>query len=118
MVPFSFENKKAPIARSNVFYKRLLFHLSICFLLVIISLLIGTYGYSFYGELSLIDGFYNASMILTGMGPVNPMKTSMSKLFSSIYALYSGLVFLSMIALIITPIFHRVMHILHFDEEI
>jgi hypothetical protein len=118
MKPFQFENIKHPIALPKVFYKRLLVHLGIGFLLVCISLLIGAIGYAYYGELSFIDGFYNASMILTGMGPVNPMLTVAAKLFSSFYALYSGLMFLSLIALIITPIIHRVMHILHFDDDI
>jgi hypothetical protein len=34
-------------------------------------------------------------MILTGMGPVDPMKDNAAKLFASAYALFSGVVFLS-----------------------
>jgi hypothetical protein len=56
-------------------------------------------------------------MILTGMGPVNEMKTDCAKLFSSLYALFSGIVFLSTVAVIFAPIAHRILHILHFNES-
>lgn len=56
-------------------------------------------------------------MILTGMGPVNPLNTEQAKLFASIYALFSGLIFLSASGLVIAPIFHRVLHRFHLAEE-
>jgi tetrahydromethanopterin S-methyltransferase subunit B len=65
----------------------------------------------------LIDGLINAAMILTGMGPVDKMETTAGKLFATVYALYSGLAFLSMVAIIIAPIYHRFLHQFHLDEE-
>jgi hypothetical protein len=59
-----------------------------------------------------------ASLILTGMGPVIEMKTTAAKLFSSFYALYSGVAFLSITALFMAPIIHRLLHILHLDDEV
>jgi hypothetical protein len=56
-------------------------------------------------------------MILTGMGPVVEMKTNGAKLFSSIFALYSGIAFLSITAVFFAPIVHRIMHILHVEED-
>jgi hypothetical protein len=56
-------------------------------------------------------------MILTGMGPVIEMKTNGAKLFSSIFALYSGVAFLSITAVFFAPIVHRIMHILHVEED-
>jgi hypothetical protein len=55
-------------------------------------------------------------MILTGMGPVSEMKTTEAKLFSSFFALYSGVAFLSITAVFFTPIIHRLLHILHVED--
>jgi hypothetical protein len=54
-------------------------------------------------------------MILTGMGPVEVMKTTSAKIFSSLYALYSGIAFLSITAVFLSPIIHRILHILHVE---
>lgn len=56
-------------------------------------------------------------MILTGMGPVDRMHTTAGKLFATAYALYSGVAFLSMMALLIAPIFHRFLHRFHLEED-
>ena len=77
----------------------------------------GTFGYSYFLQMPLIDGLINAAMILTGMGPVDKMETTAGKLFATVYALYSGLAFLSMVAIIIAPIYHRFLHQFHLDEE-
>ena len=82
-----------------------------------VSLLLGTVGYCYFGDLDAIDGLLNASMILTGMGPVDRMTTRGGKLFAAFYALYSGIAFLSMTAVLTAPIFHRVMHKFHLEED-
>jgi len=82
-----------------------------------LSLAVGTAGYHLFGELRWLDSFYNASMILTGMGPVDPMNTERGKLFASFYALYSGIAFLSMAAVLLAPIVHRILHKFHLAEE-
>ncbi len=64
-----------------------------------------------------LDGLLNASMILTGMGPVDPMKSDGGKWFASFYALYSGIAFVSIMAVITAPIFHRIMHRFHLEED-
>lgn len=87
---------------------------SIC--LIIFSLGIGVLGYHYFGEMNCIDSIYNASMILTGMGSVNEMKTDSAKLFASIYALFSGVVFLSTVAIFLAPIAHRLMHLLRIEK--
>ncbi|MCC6816698.1 MAG: hypothetical protein IT267_09825 [Saprospiraceae bacterium] len=86
-------------------------------IVILISLLIGMIGYRLLGELSWVDSFHMTCMILTGMGPVAEMKTNPAKLFSSLYALYSGIAFLSITAVFLTPILHRLLHILHFENE-
>ena len=64
-----------------------------------------------------LDAFLNASMILTGMGPVDPMRTSAAKLFASVYALFSGVVFLTSMGVFAAPFLHRLMHRFHIGEE-
>ena len=75
------------------------------------------YGYHFYAGLDWINAFYNASMILTGMGPVAEMSSIPAKLFSSFYALFSGIAFLTTIAIFFAPIAHRILHKFHLENE-
>ncbi len=74
-------------------------------------------GYHFIAGLGWIDSILNASMILTGMGPVDPMKDTALKLFASGYALFSGVVFISTIGVLLTPVVHRVVHAFHVDDS-
>jgi hypothetical protein len=86
-------------------------------LIVAAALGVGLLGYHFIAGLGWIDAILNASMILTGMGPVDPMKNTASKLFASAYALFSGVVFLSAMGIVLSPIFHRVLHVFHATDE-
>ena len=85
--------------------------------LILFSALLGTVGYHHFGQISWLDSFYMACMILTGMGPVAEMNSSSAKVFSSIYALYSGVAFLSITAVFFAPIIHRLLHILHVEQD-
>ena len=85
--------------------------------LILFSVLLGTVGYHHFGQISWLDSFYMACMILTGMGPVAEMNSSSAKVFSSIYALYSGVAFLSRTAVFFAPIIHRLLHILHVEQD-
>jgi hypothetical protein len=115
MNKFKFEHHRQEILPLPKFLFRLSKYLLFCLILIAFSLLIGISGYHFFGKLDLIDSFHMSSMILTGMGPVNEMTTDSAKIFSSLYALYSGIAFLSITAVFFSPIFHRIMHILHFE---
>jgi hypothetical protein len=84
--------------------------------MILISAGIGTVGYRHFASLSWIDAFYNACMILTGMGPVSVMESGAAKIFSSVYALFSGIAFLSTVAVLFAPLAHRFLHLLHIDE--
>jgi hypothetical protein len=79
------------------------------------SLLLGVLGYHLLAGLSWIDALVNASMILTGMGPVNEMSTVGAKLFASFYALFSGVAFLTIVAVLLAPAVHRFLHRFHLD---
>jgi len=82
-----------------------------------IALLIGILGYHYIAGFDWIDSLLNASMILTGMGPVGPLTTTAAKIFASAYALFSGLVFISVIGVVLAPVMHRVLHKFHIDER-
>jgi len=112
-----FEHKSEPVISRRRFAGRMLRSFSITLGIGALSLAIGTVGYCYFGPLDLLDGLLNASMILTGMGPVDPMRTDGGKLFASFYALYSGIAFLSIMAVITAPIFHRIMHRFHLEED-
>ena len=98
------------------FAKRVLKYSVFSISLLVVSIGIGITGYHFIGELNWIDSFYNASMILTGMGPVNAMEKDSAKLFASLYAIFSGVIFLSTVAIFFSPFAHRIMHLLQIEE--
>ena len=111
------EHKKQQLASYKTFIRRMGSYLMLTTIVVLFSLALGILGYHFIGGTSWIDSLHMASMILTGMGPVVEMKSDAAKLFSSFYALYSGVAFLSVTAIFMAPIIHRLLHILHMDNE-
>jgi type II secretory pathway component PulF len=111
----NFENIKQELVSFPRFLMRVGRFSFYAFLMILLSVLIGTAGYRFFCDLSWIDSLYMACMILTGMGPTSEMANSGAKLFSSFYALYSGVAFLSITAVFFTPIIHRLLHILHIE---
>lgn len=111
------EHRKQKIAPLHVFVKRLVRYSLFAFILIAFSTGVGTVGYHHFGGISWLDSFHMACMILTGMGPVVEMKTDQAKMFSSLYALYSGVAFLSITAVFFAPIIHRLLHILQIDTE-
>lgn len=56
-------------------------------------------------------------MILGGMGPVGELPNAGAMFFDSFYALYSGITLLGTVAVILTPIVHRMLHALHADVD-
>lgn len=112
-----FEKRKHPLASRATFYRRLAKSLLFATLLMVLSLLMGVMGYHYICELSWIDSLVNASMILGGMGEIDNITTASGKIFISIYALYSGITFLSASAILMAPIFHRIMHTFHLDID-
>jgi hypothetical protein len=111
------ENRKQTVTPLPDFFVRLGRFTLFAIALILISVAIGTIGYHHFAKTSWIDSFHMACMILTGMGPVAEMSTTTAKLFSSIYALYSGIAFLSITAVFFAPIIHRLLHILHVEQD-
>jgi hypothetical protein len=111
------ENRRQKVTPLPHFFYRLWRYSLFAFGLILFSVLLGTFGYHHFGKISWLDSFYMACMILTGMGPVVEMASPNAKIFSSIYALYSGVAFLSITAVFFAPIIHRLLHILHIEED-
>jgi hypothetical protein len=86
-------------------------------LFIAIALFVGMLGYHYCEEMSWIDAFVNAAMILSGMGPMGPLHSASGKLFAGTYALFSGLAFIAIIALIFYPLIHRFFRKIHVDEK-
>ena len=81
------------------------------------ALAIGIIGYHTLAGFGWIDSLLEASMILGGMGPVNPLANDASKVFASLYALFSGLMFIGIMGVVLSPIVHRFLHKFHVDEK-
>lgn len=113
----NFENQSEPVLPFDQFIKRIIRYTFFSFLLLGVSLGIGVAGYHYINDLPWIDALLNASMILTGMGPIDPMKNDAAKLFASFYSIFSGVVFLSTIAVFLSPVLHRFLHKLHVDAD-
>jgi hypothetical protein len=113
----AFERKSQPLLPTDKFLVRVARYAAFSTILLSGSLAIGVLGYRFLDELSWLDALVNASMILTGMGPVNPLKNDAAKWFASFYAIFSGVVFLSTVAVFLSPIVHRFLHRLHLSDS-
>lgn len=110
-----FERSHEKLAPFSVFAQRLAVAVGAACCVIALVLLIGTSGYHWLGGLDWLDSLLEASMILGGMGPVNPLKSTGVKLFASGYALFSGLVFIGIMGIVLTPVVHRILHKFHVE---
>ncbi len=112
-----FEHHTQPLATQAEFMRRMVRYGLVTAGIILFSLGIGILGYHYLESLSWVDALLNASMILGGMGPVNPLQTTAGKIFASFYALYSGIILLASVGILITPVFHRFLHRFHLELE-
>lgn len=115
----SFERRHEPLAPHTTFLGRLVRSVLYGLLFVAVALGIGVVGYHVTGKLGWLDSLYNASMILSGMGPVDSGRevSDAEKWFASFYALFSGVAFLVIVGVMFAPLFHRFLHHFHFVQE-
>jgi hypothetical protein len=111
-----YEHRRDPIAPVAVFYQRILKNILIAAGIIICCLSVGIIGYHYYAHVPWVDSLHNASMILSGMGPVVVIDNTSGKIFSSCYALFSGVVFLSIVGFILAPAVHRIFHRLNHEK--
>lgn len=112
-----YEKPKHPLLGRLAFLRRVLNHAFLAFVMIALALGIGVLGYHWLAGLGWVDSLLNASMILGGMGPVDPLKTDVAKVFASLYALFSGLMFIGVASVMIAPFLHRVLHRFHLDDD-
>src|SRR2546427_8091838 len=112
-----YEHRTHHVISRVEFVKRVVGHVIVATGVMVIGLGLGVIGYHYVAGLKWIDALLNASMILTGMGPVNEMVTTGAKLFASFYALFSGVVFLGIASVLVAPFAHRLLHRFHLEKQ-
>ncbi|MBL7796768.1 MAG: hypothetical protein JNJ90_09715 [Saprospiraceae bacterium] len=116
-----FEHRSQPLLPRHKFASRVLRYGAVASAILAVSLLFGMAGYRYFAGIGWTDAFYNASMILTGMGPgldidhLSQERQDPVRIFAGLYALYSGVVFLVASGLMLSPLLHRFFHIMHLD---
>lgn len=113
----SYERHHEKLAPRSVFLKRLLAAEAFALALIATALIIGIAGYHFIAGFEWLDSLLEASMILGGMGPIKELPSDGAKFFASIYALFSGLIFIGVMGIVLSPVVHRVMHKFHVDDK-
>ena len=112
-----FERKHQKLIPVTVFIRRMAANIFLAILLILCVLLIGVLGYYFLAGFTWIDALLNASMILGGMGEIDPLTNTSAKICTSVYALFSGLVFIVVMGFLFAPIMHRVLHSFHMEDK-
>jgi hypothetical protein len=112
-----FERKHEKLAPVSVFIRRVAISMVVAGILISVALLFGMAGYHWIAGFDWVDSLLEASMILGGMGPVNQLATTGAKIFASGYALFSGLIFIAVMGIVLSPLTHRMLHKFHADEE-
>jgi hypothetical protein len=112
-----FEHHREPLLPRAAFLLRLVRYICVALVIALAALAIGVIGYHGFEGLPWIDATLNAAMILGGMGPVQTLHTFAGKLFASVYALFSGLIFLVIVGLLFAPVIHRFFHRFHLQLE-
>ena len=111
------ERYHEPLLPLHLFRRRILRYAGLAATFILGSLAVGVIGYHLIAGLAWMDSVLNASMILTGMGPVDPMHTAAAKIFASIYAIFSGVAFLTSVGVLLAPAAHRILHRFHLDGD-
>lgn len=114
-------HKKPGLAPKAVYYNRIRKNVLFAAVILFISLGIGVVGYKItVPQFDWYDSLLNASMILSGMGPIisgDIVLSNTAKVFASVYALFSGVTFISTIGLVLSPVAHRFFHKLHLQDN-
>jgi hypothetical protein len=110
-----FEHHKQPLVSKKVFAQRVARSCAAAGLLLAISIGMGAAVYHGVEGFSWVDAFMNAVMIMTGLGLTNTLHTDTAKIFTTLYAILTALVFYIVLAIIFAPIIHRFLHAFHLE---
>jgi hypothetical protein len=114
---FQYERHNEPLAHPIHFAGRLTHNILVVLAFIAVALGIGMIGYHVLEGMAWIDAFLNASMILSGMGPVSTLTTTAGKLFAGTYALCSGILIVAASGLLLAPLLHRILHNFHLEGQ-
>lgn len=114
---FHYEHKGQPLASTGTFQGRLIRNGIWALAVVTGSLAIGTAGYMYFEGMRFVDAFLNASMILSGMGPIGDLRHDSAKIFAALYAIASGLLLFAIAGMILLPVYHRILHRFHMQVD-
>jgi hypothetical protein len=112
------ERRSEPVAPRRRFAARMGLAVAIWAGMIVVGLAIGMAGYSYFEGMGFVDAFVNAAMILSGMGVFDDLKYQSGKIFAGFYALFSGLIILIASAFVLAPVFHRVLHRFHVEDDV
>ena len=112
-----YEPRSQPPLAPRAFTFRLLRHFAVVGLIILLALSLGVAGYMGLAHQRWDDAVLNASMILGGMGPVDPLPSTPAKLFASAYALFSGVVFIAATGILLAPPAHHILHRFHWESD-
>jgi hypothetical protein len=112
-----FERKHEALASSGTFSSRLARNSLWALGLIVVALTIGMAGYMGFENMNLVDAFANAAMILSGMGPLQPLTSDGGKIFAGLYAIASGLLLFAIAGIVLAPVYHRILHRFHVSYE-
>jgi hypothetical protein len=110
-----FEQHHQPLLSRHRFTKRMFFFVLMAVSLDLFAVLTGALGYHWFEGLDWLDSCVSAGLIITGNGPLRPLATTGGKLFALFDALFGGIIFVAVVAVLLTPVFHRVLHKFHLD---
>ena len=113
-----FEHRSDPLLNRLRFVMRLGRALLLTVFIFVLSVLGGTLGYRMCVGHSWSDSFHHACLVLGEHLPKEYPQTPAGKVFSGIYIMYARLVFVSVVAILILPLFHRILHKLHLDTTV
>ena len=110
-----FEHKNSPLLPRKDFIRRMQRCVLLSAGISAVTLGLGMCGYHSLEKMPWPDSFANASMILAGMGPLGNLNTDAGKIFAGFYALFCGLIFITVITILLAPIVHRGLHKFHLE---
>jgi hypothetical protein len=112
-----FERCGEELLSRGQFYKRLVIFGLLSLGIILSSLVIGVAGYMIFERMSPVDAFLNAAMLMGGTGPVDRLSTDAGKIFGGLYAMFCGFILIFSVAIFMTPLFHRMLHLFHLEGK-
>lgn len=83
----------------------------------LLAVLAGAIGYRYLEGMGWLDACVTAGMVITSNGPIRPLQTNAGKIFSLFDAILGGIVFVTVLAVLLTPVFHRILHTFHLEID-